>query len=80
MIPYWEYVLRVEAGRPTRGHPAYHGLTMSSGPFGLAGAPREHPIDIFTLGGEEVVERCTRYLRLLEEMVQAFLAPRSLLH
>jgi hypothetical protein len=31
-------------------------------------------IDILMLGGEEVAELCARYLSLLEQMVQAYLA------
>jgi uncharacterized protein (UPF0147 family) len=31
-------------------------------------------IEILTMEGEEVTERCARYLSLLEQMVQAYLA------
>jgi hypothetical protein len=73
-ISYLEYLERTEAGRSWR-HPAYHGMQLSlSGPFGLERPPATVPIHVLMLGDEEVAAKCERYLRLLEQMVQAFLA------
>jgi hypothetical protein len=76
-IPYIEYLQRTEAMRDRR-HPDYHaGMQMSSsGPFGLERPPTTVPIDILQIEDEEAAEKCARCLRLLEQMVQAFLAAR----
>jgi hypothetical protein len=68
-ISAWDYLRRTEWMRSGGGN----GRSFFWGPVGW-GISSSMTITILLLGGEEVTERCARYLNLLEQMVQAFLA------
>jgi len=68
-IPYWDYLLRTDWKRSG----GTNGRSFFFGPVGTEMPRTPVTIDILTLG-DEPTERCARYLSLLEQMVEAFLA------
>ena len=72
-ISYLEYLRRAPAMQSGR-HGGYLYGSQWSGPYGMEIPRMPVEIDMLILGDEEVTEKCERYLRLLEQMVQDFLA------
>ena len=70
-ISYFDYLQRTE----WKGFGVSTDRSFFFGPIDMEVA-RSMPvtIDILMMGGEKVAERCARYLSLLEQMVQAYLA------
>jgi hypothetical protein len=72
-IPYTDYLRRNKWMQSGRAGGYFYG-SQWSGPYGMEIPRTPVQIDILMLGGEEVAELCARYLSLLEQMVQAYLA------
>jgi hypothetical protein len=72
-ISYTDYLRRNKWMQSGRSGGYFYGPQWS-GPYGMEIPRIPVEIDILMLGDEEVAEKCVRCLRLLEQMVQAFLA------
>jgi hypothetical protein len=72
-IPYADYLRRNKYMQSGRSGGYFHGPQWT-GPYGEEIPRTPVPIAILMLGDEDVAEACARYLSLLEQMVQAYLA------
>ncbi len=70
-ISYQEYLQRAE-GMQSGRHLGYFYGPQWSGPYGTEIPRTPVQIDIPQLGDKEATEKCGQYLRLLDQMVQAF--------